>query len=159
MMKLEIDGAAGGADDQVLRDRSAGRGAKQGRVSGASRMRLISREELREETGRSGDIKLLFVLGEWQYRVAHIPGSVNLPCTRDLYISEDVLEGIDRDDEIVVYCSNASCWASIAAYYFLVGRGYTNVRRYEGGLVDWESAGYPMDGEMVAGHRRNGQTS
>jgi rhodanese-related sulfurtransferase len=90
------------------------------------------------------------VLGEWQYRVAHIPGSVNLPCSRDLFRSEDVLEGLDRDDEIVVYCSNATCWASIAAYYFLVSRGYRNVRRYEGGLADWESAGYPLDGEMVA---------
>ena len=110
-------------------------------------MRLISRDELKEESGGPGDLKLLFVLGEWQYQAAHIPGSVNLPCSNDLYVSEDVLEGLDRDDDIVVYCSNATCWASIAAYYFLVSRGYRSVRRYKGGLVDWESAGYPLDGE------------
>ena len=122
-------------------------------------MRLITREDLKEESGGLGDLKLLFVLGEWQYRFAHIPGSVNLPCTPELYKSRDVLEGLDRDDEIVVYCSDASCWASIAAYYFLVSRGYRNVRRYEGGLVDWESAGYPLDGDMETAHQRNRQAS
>ena len=31
----------------------------------------------------------------------------------------------------------------------LVERGYTNVRRYEGGLSDWLAAGFPLEGAAV----------
>jgi rhodanese-related sulfurtransferase len=27
--------------------------------------------------------------------------------------------------------------------------GYKNVRRYAGGIVDWEEAGYPLEGDFV----------
>ena len=56
----------------------------------------------------------------------------------------------EKDDEIVVYCSDEACVASRAAYQLLVNRGYKNVRRYAGGLSAWEDAGYPLEGEMVA---------
>ena len=42
------------------------------------------------------------------------------------------------------------CAASIAGYKRLTELGYENVRRYAGGLADWEPAGYPLEGEMVA---------
>jgi rhodanese-related sulfurtransferase len=112
-------------------------------------MRLISRAELKDKIDRWEDLKLVFVLGEWQYRAMHITGSINLPCSPRLYSSEDALQALDRDDEIVVYCSNRACHASIFVYYFLVQRGYKNVSRYAGGLLDWERAGYPLDGEMA----------
>lgn len=107
-------------------------------------MRLISREELLEKLDQRKDVKLLFVLGEQQYRAKHIPGSLYL------YISREALEVLDQDDEIIVYCSNELCSASIFAYNFLVGHGFKNVCRYAGGLLDWEDAGYPLEGEMVA---------
>jgi rhodanese-related sulfurtransferase len=112
-------------------------------------MRLISRPELREKLDKWENLKLVFVLGEWQYRAMHIPGSLNLPCSPRLYRSEDALQGLDRDDEIVIYCSNEACYASIVVYYLLVQRGYKNVSRYAGGLEDWYDAGYPLDGEMA----------
>jgi rhodanese-related sulfurtransferase len=31
----------------------------------------------------------------------------------------------------------------------LVQRGYGNVRRYAGGLLDWEDAGLPLEGDSV----------
>jgi rhodanese-related sulfurtransferase len=106
-------------------------------------MKLISREELKRKLDERENFKLAFVLGDWQYRAMHIPGSLNL------YRPQDALKALDRDDEIVVYCSNEACPASIAAYYFLVDHGYKNVRRYAGGLVDWDNAGYPLEGEKV----------
>jgi hypothetical protein len=33
---------------------------------------------------------------------------------------------------------------------YLVRHGYRHVRRYAGGMLDWEEAGYPLAGEMVA---------
>ena len=53
------------------------------------------------------------------------------------------------EDEVVVYCSNVDCLSSVALYRDLVRRGYQNVRRYSGGLLDWEDAGLPLEGEFA----------
>lgn len=115
-------------------------------------MKLISRTELKTKLDGWEDLKLVFALGDWQYRSMHIPGSCNLPCNRRLYTSPEALQGLEPDDQIVVYCSNETCNASVNAYYFLVSRGFKNVSRYAGGLLDWKTAGYPVDGEMVDAH-------
>ena len=112
-------------------------------------MRLISREKLRDMIEGREDFKLVFVLGEWQYRSMHIPGSLNIPCSPSLYQSLDALEGLDPSDDIVVYCSTELCYASISVYHLLEKRGFRNVSRYAGGLLDWEDAGFPLDGEMT----------
>ncbi len=106
-------------------------------------MELISREELKEKLDRKDDFKLAMVLGDWQFRAMHIPGSLNISAP------EIAHETLDLDDEIVVYCSNPACYASIMAYNKLTGHGYKHVRRYAGGISDWEEAGYPVEGEMV----------
>jgi rhodanese-related sulfurtransferase len=104
----------------------------------------ISRDELKAKLDRGDDFKLVFVLGDWAFQAKHIPGSINISKT------EASAEYLDPDDEIVVYCSNVTCVASIAAYKMLKDAGFENVRRYSGGLLDWEDAGYPLEGEMVA---------
>jgi rhodanese-related sulfurtransferase len=106
-------------------------------------MKLISREELKRKLDKGADIKLIFALGDWQYRAKHIPGSLHF---HDL---EEALKVLDQNDEIIVYCSNPACPASIFAYHFLVDHGYKNVRRYAGGLLEWADAGYPLEGESV----------
>ncbi len=104
----------------------------------------ISGEELKTKLDRGDDIKLVFVLGDWAFQAKHIPGSINISNPKD---SGDYL---DLDDEIIVYCSNVTCVASISAYRILKDGGYENVRRYAGGLLDWEDAGYTLEGDMVA---------
>jgi rhodanese-related sulfurtransferase len=113
-------------------------------------MRGISRRELKDRLERRQDLRLVFVLGERQYQAMHIPGSLHVPNSLSLYQSDEALAGLDRGDEIVVYCSNNLCTASISVYYLLVHRGFENVRRYAGGLQDWQEAGYPFVGEMAA---------
>lgn len=112
-------------------------------------MKLITRPELKDKIDKARDVKLLFVLGKWQYQAMHIPGSLNVPNSLSLYKSDEALAGLDQDDDIVVYCSSPSCYASVSAYYLLVQRGFKNLRRYAGGLLDWESAGYPVVGNMA----------
>lgn len=106
-------------------------------------MQLIERDELRVKLDRGDDFKLVMVLGEWAFRAKHIPGSLNVTnptdATRDL----------DPGDEIVIYCSGGECPASKFAYLLLERGGYKNVRRYAGGVADWEEAGLPLEGEMV----------
>ena len=65
-------------------------------------MELISREELKEKLDRKDDFKLVIVMGDWQFRAMHIPGSLNISAPE---IAHEIL---DPDDEIVVYCSNVA---------------------------------------------------
>src|SRR2546423_3193457 len=107
-------------------------------------MQLISREELKQKLERGDRFKLVMALGDWQYRAKHIPGSLHFSTL------QEALAELAQDDEIVVYCASSACIASVSAYEYLVHHGYTHVRRYAGGILDWEETGYQLDGEMVA---------
>jgi rhodanese-related sulfurtransferase len=106
-------------------------------------VRTIEREQLRQKLARSDHFKLVMSLNEWAFLAKHIPGSIHFNTPAEM------LAGLQKDDEIVVYCSNPECLASLAVYHRLADHGYTNVRRYAGGLDDWESAGLPLEGEWV----------
>ncbi len=106
-------------------------------------MDLITREELKAALDGGQPIKLVMTLGEFGFRAKHIPGSLHVERP------EDAAELLDRDDDIVVYCSDEACYASRMACRKLEERGYRRVRRYAGGVADWEQAGYPLEGEMV----------
>ena len=106
-------------------------------------MELIAREELKAKLDRGDDFKLVMVLSEWAFQAKHIPGSIHLNTP------EEAKRVLDLDEDIVIYCSGENCIASIAAYSMLQAKGFKNVRRYAGGLIDWEQAGYPLEGEMV----------
>jgi rhodanese-related sulfurtransferase len=109
------------------------------------RMKLIAREELKQALDQKS-VKLIFVQGDWQYRTMHIPGSINL------HSEEEALRALKPSDNIVVYCVNDICPISVSAYNFLVDHGFKNVRRYAGGLTDWNQAGYPLEGEITILH-------
>lgn len=106
-------------------------------------MNVIEASELKEKLDRGDQFKLVNALGDWEFRAKHIPGSLHIPTI------EQALEELSPDDEIVVYCSNPSCRASSKLYKELDKRGYKNLRRFEGGIVGWDEAGYPLEGEWV----------
>lgn len=103
-------------------------------------MNLISREELRRKLERGDEFKLVMTLSGFAYRIKHIPGSLQFETV------EEAVGVLDREDEIVVYCADVHCVASIYAYRLLEREGFTRVRRYAGGVADWEEAGYPLEG-------------
>ena len=105
----------------------------------------ISREELRDRLARREPFKLVMALNAWAFRAKHIPGSLHFDTPDQMFAA------LSPDDDIVVYCSNVDCHASVALYGVLRARGYTHVRRYGGGLVDWEDAGLPLEGDWVNG--------
>jgi rhodanese-related sulfurtransferase len=108
-------------------------------------IRTISRDELKARLDRGDPVKLIMALNRWAYDAKHIPGSLHFDTPAELYAA------VDPDDEVVVYCSHVDCLSSVALYRDLVRRGYRNVRRYSGGLLEWEDAGLPLEGEFVAG--------
>ncbi len=105
----------------------------------------ITREELREKLARRDRFKLVMTLGESAFQQEHIPGSIRLET------KEELLGALRSDDEIVVYCTSDACRRSVAAYHVLVENGYARVRRYAGGLSDWEEAGLPLEGDESSG--------
>ncbi len=106
-------------------------------------MEYISRNELKEKLDCGDDLKLVMVLEDWHFRAMHIPGSIHVPAAKIDHFD------LNPDDEIVVYCAMEACPASMIAYKRLKSRGYQRVRRYAGGIFDWEQAGFPVEGAMA----------
>ena len=93
-------------------------------------MNLISREELKEKLDRGDKFKLVNALGEWAFNAKHIPSSINISKI------ENARNILDPNDDI--------------GYQLLTNMGYSKVRRYAGGIVEWEQAGYPMEEDFVS---------
>jgi rhodanese-related sulfurtransferase len=105
----------------------------------------IARDELKDKLDRGEPVKLVMALNRWAFEAKHIPGSLYFDNPDELYST------LGKDDEIVVYCSTVDCLSSVALYRALVDRGYRKVRRYAGGLIDWENGGLPLEGDFIDG--------
>lgn len=106
-------------------------------------MKAICSEALKTRLDRGDPLKLVMVMQEWAYGAKHIPGS--LACIKP----EEALVILHPDDEIIVYCSDPACMNSHYAYEILERHGYRHLYHYAGGLLDWEAAGYWLEGEKV----------
>jgi rhodanese-related sulfurtransferase len=102
-------------------------------------MNLIDRDELREKLERHDEFRLVMALPARSSANKRIPTSLNF----DTAVA--ALRELACDEEIVVYCGGEYCAESIYAYYRLERAGYTHVRRYAGGIPDWEEAGLPLE--------------
>jgi 3-mercaptopyruvate sulfurtransferase SseA len=102
-------------------------------------LNLITREELRAKLDRGDHFKLVMTLSAGAYQAKRIPTSLYFDTI------DDAIAMLDPSEEIVVYCGDVSCAASIRAYYLLEHAGYNRVSRYAGGVADWEDASYPLD--------------
>lgn len=116
-------------------------------ASGPEPIRTISRDELKAKLDRHDAFKLIMALNRWAFDAKHIPGSIHFDTPDELYAA------IRHEDEVVVYCSQVNCPSSVALYRDLVRCGYQDVRRYAGGLLDWEDAGEPLEGRLAAARR------
>ena len=103
----------------------------------------IARDELSTKLSRHDDLKLVMAASDFGFRMKHIPGSLNFRTANQM------LAALGKDDDIVVYCSNADCHASLAAIQKLRDGGFARVRHYRGGIIDWEAAGLPLEGEWA----------
>jgi len=108
-----------------------------------SDIQTIDREDLKAKLDRGDDFDLIMIHTHTAFEAAHIPGSSNF------HPHEHPMSDLPQDKaaDVVVYCTGPECVASQMAYHAMVAEGYTNVRRYAGGLTDWDEAGY----ELVSG--------
>jgi rhodanese-related sulfurtransferase len=103
-------------------------------------MQFIDRETLKRKLERGDQFKLVMTLPEWDFALKHIPGSI---CVHSI---PDARRLLRPEDQIIVYSSCPECPTSHAAARLLEERGYSHVWHYLGGVIDWEDAGFPLEG-------------
>ncbi len=80
------------------------------------------------------------------YQELHIPGAVNLP--PDKWNDLDrlpLVAGWDRQQSLVVYCSQESCDDALKLGRRLQALGFAKILAFTGGFRAWDEAGYPVD--------------
>lgn len=88
------------------------------------------------------DYTLIDVRPKSSFDQRHIKGA------RSLFVAQAKPEDIkaalpDKEERIVVYCSNRRCPMSQHAAQLLIFLGYKNVANYKGGLEEWLRNGLP----------------
>lgn len=99
----------------------------------------VSRDELIQGI-ESGEMALLDVRPEEEYRAGHLPEAIHIP-VEDLAA---MLQKLPRDKEIVAYCRGPYCVLSHEAVRQLRELGF-RVRRFEEGFPEWKAAGLPVE--------------
>lgn len=102
----------------------------------------ITKEGLRNMMLSGEDFILIDTLSRESFEEIHISGAINCPAGEMNKWAEENLD--KRDRKIVVYCAGYTCRASAMAADILEKAGFTNVMRYEGGIKEWDEAGYPI---------------
>ena len=120
---------------------------------------IITTEELKGLVDKKEDMLVIDTMPyEASYKKEHVPGAVQflfpIPDmvewdvkatdgkTKEEYIK---LLGPDKDKLIVVYCGFVKCTRSHNGAAWAKKLGYTNVKRYPGGIFAWKGAGFPAE--------------
>ena len=110
-------------------------------IAGPERLTPETRLDLLDKA-RRGDILVLDVRPEVEYRAGH------LPYARSISIQELELRlaELPQDREIVAYCRGPFCLFAAEAVALLNSRGYT-ARKISDGIAEWSAAGMPLEGK------------
>lgn len=83
------------------------------------------------------------VRDQFEYQLGHIRSAVHLDLKRDfndLYL----IETLDKDIPIVIYCNSAHCYRSAVATFLAVAWGYENVHYFKDGYFTWLALDLPV---------------
>jgi rhodanese-related sulfurtransferase len=103
-----------------------------------SKLSTLSRDELAQRI-RDGDVVVLDVRPELEYKAGHVAGAVSLPVDELIRRLRDV----PKDREVVAYCRGPYCVYADDAVRTLGRRGY-QAARLEDGYPEWARAGLPV---------------
>ena len=104
-------------------------------------LNLISLDELTDAQAEGGVSEFWNVLTDEYYTGELIPTSRRVPLDT---VGREAA-ALDKDADIVVYCSGPDCPQSKAAGEKLAKLGFTNVRVFEGGLEAWKGSNRPVE--------------
>lgn len=101
-------------------------------------MSTISRDELRSRM-RAGDIVIIDVRPEAEFRAGHIRGARSVPTSR----LKAELASIPADADVVAYCRGPFCVMADDAVRYLTRKGRRAIR-LDGGFPEWAAEGQPI---------------
>ena len=80
-----------------------------------------------------------------EFQTKHIAGAMNIPFENyDEYV--DIINNLNYQDLYIIYCSGGECSLSLdLADILFFDNGFENIFVFEGGLPEWEEAGYPVN--------------
>jgi rhodanese-related sulfurtransferase/DNA-binding MarR family transcriptional regulator len=99
----------------------------------------LSAEELEQRLAR-GDVVVLDVRPETEYRAGHIAGARSAP----LPMLGDIASKLPKRRQVVAYCRGPYCVYADDAVRLLRGRGL-KARRLDVGYPEWRRAGFPVE--------------
>lgn len=105
-------------------------------------LQSINAAELVERI-ETGDVLVLDVRPELEYRSGHIPEARSIPIDE----LEARLSEVPRDQEIIAYCRGPYCVFADEAVTLLQEHGY-RARRLIDGLPDWQALNLPVESVM-----------
>jgi rhodanese-related sulfurtransferase len=106
-------------------------------------LKTIERDELKQLIDRREPLVLLETLSPEHFRNVHLPGALNAPPERIKELAPVLIP--HKHTQVITYCAGPTCHASSNAARELAALGYTNVRHYPGGKLDWTTAGLPVE--------------
>ena len=110
----------------------------------------ISPDELNRKINKNDGCVLIDVLPNDHFNLGHLPGAKNA-CVFEVIFIDNVTKIIsEKDQEIVVYGSSAKSMDAVTAAEKLVRAGYKNVQTLEGGILEWSSLGFGIEGDERA---------
>jgi rhodanese-related sulfurtransferase len=102
---------------------------------------MISVEEA-EKLFREGGAVFVDARSEFDFRLGHIQGAINLPLN-SVTADAVLLPEIPRDSLIVTYCDGQNCNSSIDLAARLYALGFQKVRIFFGGWDQWQERDLP----------------
>ncbi len=99
--------------------------------------------ESQKQEKKSG-LVVVNVLDEELYNDCHIQGSVNIPFEK----VDELADTIDKEAQVVIYCSNYQCTSSEYVAKKLRAKGFSSIYVYEAGMAEWYQQGLPVEGEQ-----------
>jgi thiosulfate/3-mercaptopyruvate sulfurtransferase len=120
---------------------------------------LVTTDELKALMNAKKDMVIVDTMPyEASYKKNHIPGAVQFlfpipdmvtwdakECDGKTQADFEKLLGPDKNKLIVVYCGFVKCTRSHNGAAWARKLGYTNVKRYSGGIYAWKGAGFPIE--------------
>lgn len=138
------------ADDQVLAFVHTVRSIAEARLSELRDVRaeFLASHDAFEEVGgedlirrvRQGEVTVLDVRPEEEYRAGHIPGAVSIPVNQ----LKKRLAELPKRRAVVAYCRGPYCVMAIEAVHVLRAAGF-RANRMEQGVADWRARGWRLE--------------
>lgn len=106
---------------------------------GRAELEGVSSAELARRV-RAGEVSVLDVRPEEEYRAGHIPGALSIPVNE----LKARLKELPKGREVVAYCRGPYCVMAVEAVEFLRKKGF-KAQRMELGVVDWRARGWRVE--------------